>query len=1324
METQQIHRNTFEGGLNTDITENIVSPTQFLDGYNLSLVGDGKFLSLQDFKGTTNLATITTLNNTTVLGVFNTRYTIGTATKVPCITIFTVRGSVDGLTATFNISAYDPNTSTLYELYSENREQTAAYSPKINSLVDGVLYPENDLDILYFTDYQNRPRKLRCEIPTGYTPNFLDGLDIDLLKRLALGPIDLVNVVVGGSLLTGTYQIAYQMVTPDTNKYTKFSLLTNPIHVYTTINSKVVAGIGLSSNKKIVVTITPTEDELAYYTHFRLAIVENIGTSAQSLVDVGLTKLYSLSDVNPDTTLPYLTGGQIYQFPILSNTQFSRTTIDDIVIDLAAIERVKTITVRQNRMIYGNVIFTNLEYDNRVPNIASGTIVQERGSVGVNTAENDTFQSKFKGHFRDEVYRYAISYFDDYGNFSFPKTLDLSVVTDNQSSNNIDMRFPSIKYKSGATYYSILDANSRIKALGLELVGLVDHPSWAKGFVILRAKRKKRILFQTPIMHMAKLYGMGGTGNFPTIRREGAALTSVTDTTATPPGPSSVFFPYNMFYGAQTSGAYNGFITLASGIQSTQVQVGETQPLTFNFPAQVVHKSIIFPPLNIFENSAYSFTGNEQSEAVDAVISNVFINRFDSVYDPGTTDDTDMSGSFFATDDINRYYDSAHSGAKVALRSKTIEISNATAFDNYFEGALVGGESVWDFNKLKIGNVSFGFIPTTHRTVVCDFGGSNIGTAFNTLVFAAGSPTYRTHTTTLDINYGVLTGNTFLWSTDGLKTELTNIIEISNIVTNLDDFRYGAVDDFNEFIYTGTKVVFTNAEQVTIAAGGTGVVPKTFRVWGGDCVVSNHTFKLSDTTYTMVGQAKQVTGIGSADTTINGTRFKKIWITDNPIFGIGAAIMMIAFSKSASQYFSTILESEYNGAVTDIDFSDIVHTTTSGYAIKGASSSSQSIVPLPYNYNINLNKQNDQKIFIPKDESVESIYNYTSRAYYSDIKIYQTDIEGFDSVRVLNYQDLEERYGSITNLSVVGDRLFALQEFGVAILPVGERVLEVADMSQIAIRSGEFLTTPLYIDTLRGCQNLGSVSNTGRKIYFMDRINRAICAITADGNIEIISNKGLASNLRTTLGTSSTISDSNVKSLYNIIRDQYWLHDGNHTYIWNEGLQVWEPKMEFLSFGGGARVNNTLYLIGQNSSTIDTTIYSMYTGNQSMLMGAYVVPRVSFVANPIGDYSKVYDALLVNSTNAFASGEVTVIRESGTQVADTQPFSGQRGEGNWKVKILRDKNGPVDSSGDFINRLRGPYAIHKLTWNSGASYTTPNTLNSVLTKFTPSRNLF
>jgi len=123
-------------------------------------------------------------------------------------------------------------------------------------------------------------------------------------------------------------------------------------------------------------------------------------------------------------------------------------------------------------------------------------------------------------------------------------------------------------------------------------------------------------------------------------------------------------------------------------------------------------------------------------------------------------------------------------------------------------------------------------------------------------------------------------------------------------------------------------------------------------------------------------------------------------------------------------------------------------------------------------------------------------------------------------------------------------------------------------------------------------------------------------------------------------------------------------------------------------------------------------------------MGAYVVPRVSFVANPIGDYSKVYDALLVNSTNAFASGEVTVIRESGTQVADTQPFSGQRGEGNWKVKILRDKNGPVDSSGDFINRLRGPYAIHKLTWNSGASYTTPNTLNSVLTKFTPSRNLF
>jgi len=123
-------------------------------------------------------------------------------------------------------------------------------------------------------------------------------------------------------------------------------------------------------------------------------------------------------------------------------------------------------------------------------------------------------------------------------------------------------------------------------------------------------------------------------------------------------------------------------------------------------------------------------------------------------------------------------------------------------------------------------------------------------------------------------------------------------------------------------------------------------------------------------------------------------------------------------------------------------------------------------------------------------------------------------------------------------------------------------------------------------------------------------------------------------------------------------------------------------------------------------------------------MGAYVTPYVQFVSNPMGDFSKVYDSLLVNANGSLASGEVRVERQSGTQIAATQAFTTQRGEGNWKVKILRDQNGPVDGAGAYKDRLRGPYALTKLTWNSGVSYTTPVTVSSVLTKYTPSFNLF
>lgn len=1299
METQQTHRNSFEGGLNTDITKNLVNSNQFLDAKNLSLVGDGVFLSLQDKKGTTKLETLTTTNNTTVLGVFSTRYTIGTEENVNCLTIFTVSVLDAGFPGTFYIHAYDIDNDALYQLYSEDAPPALIGVANIPSLVDGVLYPENGLDILYFTDYLNRPRKLRCEIPTVYTANFLNILDIDLLKRQALGTVDFESVSSGGSLLTGTYQIAYQMLKPETNKYTKFSLLTNPIHIFTTVNGIVSAGIGLASDKRIKIDINPTEDEVAYYTHFRLAVVENVGAVPDSQVTVGVTKTYPISD--------------LLNFYLLSNTQYSSTTIDEIIIDLAAIEKVKTLAIRDNRLILGNVQLASLEYDQRIPEVGGGSILIEKGDIGYSNATQENFQSKFKGYFRDEVYRFGISYFDEYGNYSAAKTLNTILVTGNQYGGGFDMKFPSIQTIVGGTYYTLQDSDSRIKAMGLRLTGIDNHPTWAKGFVILRAKRKKKILFQTPIIPMTKLVGLGAVGKYPTERRETSALTTVTDTTLTPMGPSEGFIPYNMFYGGHTIA--NGYTPSAGGAGVSTFQIGESYPLVY---PGTIEKALIFPPQAMYENNAYPFTGSEVASTVDAILCKTYFYRFDSAsYNPGLGIDSSVSGSFYAVENSYRYYNEGHGGAKAALRVTTTPIGNARAFDNYGEGDFVGSFKVHDYNLFKTPSLDFGGSPFTHRSTAVDFIATDIGSpVVSSLTFAAGAPSWKS--TTTSASGEALDDSEFLWSTTGSKTDRNNIIEICNIVSNLNDQRYGEEDDYNEFIYTGTKRVFTNAEVASDISVGSSY-PVTVDIWGGDCIISPHTFKISDTTFTMINQPKLATGTGVALATLGGN-FNKVWLTS----GDAAVLTMPAYVKHGSQYLTVILESEYNGSVNDVE-SLVASTTVSGYDVKGTNTESGTSVPRNYNYNINLNKENNQKIFVPIDETVVKPYTYKARVYYSDLKIYQTDIDGFDSVRVLNYIDLEETYGQITKLSVVGDRLFSLQERGISTLPVGERIIETTDTSQLSVQSGEFLGKPVYIDTTRGCQYIGSVQNTGNLLFFLDRDNKAVNTLDASGQLQVISGKGLTTELRNRFPYNSTPEGVDaVKAFYDILTDQYLLSlDGAVTYIWNNGLQLWEPKQDW-TFGGAAHISNRTFMVAKEATTFDTSIYEYGTGLLNHFMGAYVTPYVQFVANPIGDYAKVYDALLVNSNGSLASGEVRAERQSGTQVAATSAFSTQRGEGNWKVKILRDQNGPVDGAGAYKDRLRGPYALVKLTWNSGAPYTTPVTVSSVLTKYTPSFNIF
>ena len=239
----------FSQGRNADLSPDKTPNNQYLSANNVELVGDGEFASLRNIKGTTGVQALD--DNIEVLAVFATKYLISDE-LVDCLTVFSVSST------TFKIQAYTP--STLYDLFSETIADDYITSDRS---IDAVSGPEGGIDIIYFTDFYNEIRSFKCEIPDPYSANFLTEYDLSLLRRGANGTIALSSVQSGGTLLSGTYQFSYRMADPTNKKFTKWSSLSNPIHVYSAENgtSVVNSGIGLITDRKISLTITPSEEE-------------------------------------------------------------------------------------------------------------------------------------------------------------------------------------------------------------------------------------------------------------------------------------------------------------------------------------------------------------------------------------------------------------------------------------------------------------------------------------------------------------------------------------------------------------------------------------------------------------------------------------------------------------------------------------------------------------------------------------------------------------------------------------------------------------------------------------------------------------------------------------------------------------------------------------------------------------------------------------------------------------------------------------------------------------------------------------------------------
>lgn len=1397
----------------------------------MELVNNGKFYALTNVNGTTAVQTLTGLATTcSVLGALRNKYLID-GIQEECITIFTAEDSFK-----FKVWCYSIESDALYELFEETIDSTYLTPDRT---VDCVNYPENGVDIIYFTDDFHEIRYIKCQID-NYTPNFLNSYEVSLLRKGATGTISLDEISsTGGSLLSGTYQFAYRMVDPTNKRFTKWSTLSNPIHIYTRDNGNdaVYADVGLQTSRKISLEIAPSEIELNYFDYIQVAVVENIFDQAPTTADI--------LDI-----FPHNESGGIVSFEYKSNSSIGSIPLTDITVDLAQIKTVKTINVKQNRLFGGNIQYTELAVDSGVINppsaptiaslsawvnaggsnpgtwalsatpdvtlaarnlpgaisgyiagtcateenyqysftvninatsgslctvtyalldagwnvlasanrsffafsgIANGTVLLtpsggdgvylavsvtndtpfnskdfEIASVSYNAPAlptitgptitsgafiiaadsedsyaSDTFASEKVGHFRNEVYRYGIVYEDTEGNRSSALPLYLgALVTDNQITNGLpDVKFPD---RSFSPTYSLLNSSGFTQAVGLSLTGVKNHPTWAASFEIVRLPRKKNILFQTPVIPMSQVNGIGAYETYPEDPVGGE------NPNAQPMTSGYTYIPKNLFWPGLRSMEKT---TSEGGVlgQETYYNIGEIEMVRkYNFDY-----AMIFPTDSMYgAETPYQFTGTEKLTAVDFALLKLDATTFSTPTLVGTpTGDylrTSTMGSFYAVGDGQYYFDSTTAGKSMYAPYINWPITDYAFFDNVSEPAGVGGSVVLDYAALQTEGISLGFQPSIQRCGVIRLQGpkadlTEYGAEFKNgnfnlrdtgeYIFGFSGPQYAEPTNDYVTSYAGYTNN---------SSNIGTVI-IANVETGLDDARYGDLTSFGEYISTGAKYTFTQAERELLQSGTD--VAVNIDVWGGDCYVGYHSFKVCDSTYSVVNQEKY-RGIGETAPNL-GRKWEKIYVP-TVVFGGKWTLSMPVAVENSAQILQVCLESEYNGDVRGID--TIGMTTTQAVPHYVSDVEANSRVPLSYNYNINIGRGNSQKVYAPKPQYSFEQNDFQARVIYSDIKLYNSSEAGFDVVRVGNAVDLEEsRYG-ITKLAVGFDHLYAVQERGVVYLPTGERQLEQTDGGGLAVRSGDIIGRPAIIDAKRGSQHLRGIVETGGIIYLPDNLNQSVYALA---NQELTSiTRDNETEFRTFFA--STISGADLVGFYDPVRRQYWLvytgaggpgspgpQPGNPgastvgaVQIFNDAVPAWVGSHEFTNLKSGIWADG-LYLIGDNQ------IYTMYTGTPGVLFGDTVTPRVKCVINPDESISKTFDDIMISATQRLESIDLLVERESslGDQIIPTISLDSVSVEGNYRVKVIRD--------GDNA-RARGLRAFATISWKAAVQSTLQN----------------
>jgi hypothetical protein len=373
-----------------------------------------------------------------------------------------------------------------------------------------------------------------------------------------------------------------------------------------------------------------------------------------------------------------------------------------------------------------------------------------------------------------------------------------------------------------------------------------------------------------------------------------------------------------------------------------------------------------------------------------------------------------------------------------------------------------------------------------------------------------------------------------------------------------------------------------------------------------------------------------------------------------------------------------------------------------------------------YSYNSVYSKQNNITKFYPKPIDITTNRNYDSRVIASDVKINGEEEDSWTKFRLLNFIDVDSKYGKINSLKTNDNNLLFWQDKGFGVLSVNTRSL-ISDnnTSALTLGTGGILDRYDYIST-----EVGNISQfgiiTGKTgVFWFDSYNKTFYKYSQ--GLESLSKvKGIQSYVNT-FANKETICIGLHDSKYT--ENIFTLNNGTTktTIAYNE---IVDAFTSFYSYTPSIYIGlfDGRYITQNNAESF----YLHNSGIVSEFYGNTDSSYITFVSNDNYQYTKIFDSF--NYKTKVTNGSMELFAQTfntfsvynskqNTGLTSLNTSNTIKREGSFSVAIPRNAvNSNIETNVDILNpvnlntsrlfreRIRDKYSIITLTYDNTDGY--------------------